>query len=114
MSACSVVSTWPSCTGRAGLLNRDGRAVLELSRPGGARLEVENQLPSRNIRGRIATLASLWIGRPSSLIRILMIARALPGSGCSTSTTSPTSTPAIRTGWRSLTLFEVVKAASIS
>ena len=35
----------------------------------------------------------------------------LPGSGCSTSTTLPTSTPAIRTGWRSFTLLAVRNTA---
>jgi hypothetical protein len=41
-------------------------------------------------------------------------ARSRPGSGCSIDTTSPTSTPAMRTGWRSLTLFAVWKTALIS
>jgi hypothetical protein len=73
-----------------------------------------NQLPSRNMRARIAARASRCTGRPPSSIRIVTTAPSPPGSRWRTSTTFPTSTPAIRTGWRSFTLFALRKTASIS
>jgi hypothetical protein len=53
------------------------------------------KLPSRKSRGRISTVASSWIGRPSSLT--VNVASAWSPSS-STEVTSPTLTPAIRTG----------------
>ena len=105
MSDCSAVSTWPSCTGLLvcwiGIVPPSGIS-LAAAVPGSRSI---SQLPSRNSRGRIFTVASSCTGRPSSSIRIRITARALPGSGCSMPTTWPTSTPAIRTGWRCFTLF---------
>ena len=49
------------------------------------------------MRGRILTVASLWIGSPSSLISIVTSAWSVP-SLRSTDLTLPTLTPAIRTG----------------
>ena len=77
------------------------------------------KLPSRKIRGRIANVASSWIGRPWLVIVIVTSAawQALwaladglqPGSGL-TPVTVPTLTPAIRTsepGWSPLALENV-------
>ena len=55
------------------------------------------KLPSRKIRGRIFSVASLWIGRPSGSIAIVTTAASVPGWR-STSLTLPMFTPAIRTG----------------
>ena len=55
------------------------------------------KLPSRKIRGRIFIVASLWIGRPLSLISIVTTAASLPGLP-SILVTLPTLTPAMRTG----------------
>ena len=104
MSDWSAVRTWPSWTGVLvcwiGIVPPSGSS-LAAALPGSRSI---SQLPSRNSRGRIFTLASVCTGRPSSSIRIRISARGLPGSGCSIATTLPTSTPAIRTGWRCLTL----------
>ena len=64
------------------------------------------KLPSRNVRGRIAKVASSWIGRPWLVIviwtwaarhAVWSLADGLhPGSGV-TAVTVPTLTPAIRT-----------------
>ena len=56
------------------------------------------KLPSRKIRGRIRALASSCTGRPLSRIASVTVADSAPGRVCSTDVTSPTSTPAIRTG----------------
>ncbi len=45
---------------------------------------------------------------------MVITARSEPGSGCSMATTWPTSTPAMRTGWRCLTLLAEWKTALIS
>ena len=52
-------------------------------------------MPSKKIRGRILTIASAATGRPSSLT-VNRIFELLPSG--TTSSTSPTLTPAIRTG----------------
>ena len=54
------------------------------------------KLPSRKRRGRISTSASAWIGWPSSSTLKVTSARSPPLP--ETSVTSPTLTPAIRTG----------------
>ena len=69
------------------------------------------KLPSRKIRGRILAVASAWIGRPLSSIRIVTIAPVPPRSVRSTPVTLPTSTPAIRTGEPGRRLFELSNAA---
>ena len=55
------------------------------------------KLPSRKIRGRIFAVASLWIGRPLSLISIVTTAASVPACR-SILVTLPTLTPAMRTG----------------
>src|SRR3954447_24124387 len=65
------------------------------------------KLPSRKMRVRTLTVASLWIGRPFFLISIVTRAAPQPPVTGSTFLTLPTSTPAIRTGefvFRLLTL----------
>ena len=52
-------------------------------------------MPSRKSRGRISTLASSWIGWPSSST-VKVTSTALPSR--SSEDTLPTLTPAIRTG----------------
>ncbi len=114
MSDWSAVSTWPSWTGVlvcwTGIVPPSGIS-LAAGVPGSRSI---SQLPSRNSRGRIFTVASSCTGRPSSSIRIRITASSRPGSGCSIATTLPTSTPAMRTGWRSFTLLAERKTALTS
>ena len=64
----------------------------ELGLPGSSSMK---KLPSRKIRGLISAKASLWIGRPEpSTVKPTVVA----SPSRSTEITSPTSTPAIRTG----------------
>ncbi len=69
------------------------------------------KLPSRNSRGRIETSASSWIGWPSSSTVNVTLARS---PSRSTLVTSPTLTPAIRTGFdvRSVVAFSNVAVIS--
>jgi hypothetical protein len=65
------------------------------------------------MRGRMTIFASRWIGRPSS--ESSMVTRAPPSSPTgSTAVTSPTWTPAMRTGEPGLTLFAVSNTAENS
>ena len=59
---------------RGGLGDRDRVAVVELGRAGVPGLRSTKKLPSRKMRGRIFSVASAWIGRPSSLIAIVTTA----------------------------------------
>ena len=69
------------------------------------------KLPSRKMRGRIFSCASLWIGSPFFSISISTRAAVeFPPIG-STFFTLPTSTPAMRTGERGLRLFAELKVA---
>jgi hypothetical protein len=85
-SSCTAVAVWvagmvsplPS-SGTLGLPGRTSR----------------KKFPSRKRRGLIVTVASSWIGRPSS--ETVKVASAISPFE-STSVTSPTLTPAIRTG----------------
>ena len=56
------------------------------------------KLPSRKMRGRILSSASLWIGSPFLSICIVTRAAPLPLLIGWMSMTFPTSTPAMRTG----------------
>ena len=69
------------------------------------------KLPSRKIRGRILSSASLWIGRPFLSISIVTRAAPLPLLSGSTSVTFPTSMPAMRTGDLGCRLFAEWKVA---
>ena len=99
MSDCSDVSTWSSCTGRDGLGHR--RCVSPSASSGDAGVpgcRSTKKLPSRKMRGRIFTVASLWIG--SALVVELHrhdggVGRVLARS---IFLTLPTLTPAMRTG----------------
>ncbi len=62
------------------------------------------------MRERIFSVASLCSGRPASFISIVTLTMS-ESSSRSTSTTSPTLTPAIRTGESRRRLFEVWKTA---
>ncbi len=105
--------------GRAARCSRSGRCRTRSPRrprppPGVPALSSTNRLPSRNSRGRSLKVASVLIGRPSSLISIVTIEAPVAASAsalsppvtraaaaarrCSTSVTLPTLTPAIRTG----------------
>ena len=95
VSFCSEVRIWSSCTavavwvtGMSPPLERSGALGLPGRRS-------RKKLPSRNSRGRIVIVASLWIGRPSSSI-VNVTSAMFP---CElTLVTLPTLTPAIRTG----------------
>ncbi len=95
MSVLRASSTWSSWTGSAvwviGIVAPED-SVLADGLPG---CISTNQFPSRKIRGRIFTVASLWIGRPRFSISIVTTP-VLPSS--LTEETLPTSTPAIRPG----------------
>ena len=66
------------------------------------------KLPSRKIRGRIAAKASVWTGRPPpSTVKVTVVL----SPSRSVAITTPTSTPAIRTGELRAMLAELVKVA---
>ena len=69
------------------------------------------KLPSRKMRGRIFSWASLWIGSPDLLISIVTVAAPRPPGRPVTRSTLPTSTPAIRTGDFGCRLFAFWKTA---
>jgi hypothetical protein len=69
------------------------------------------KLPSRKMRGRILSCASLWIGRPVFSISIVTFAAPLPSGIGSTFLTTPISTPAMRTGDFGLRLLADLKVA---
>jgi hypothetical protein len=71
------------------------------------------KLPSKMIRGRTLSFASLWIGRPLSEISIVMRAACSPRPSGSTFVTLPTLTPAIRTKESALSWLADCTTASI-
>ena len=80
MAVCVIgISPPSSSSGALGLPGRTSR----------------KKLPSRKSRGRISISASVWIGWPSSDTVNVTFAASPAGS---TEVTSPTLTPAIRTG----------------
>ena len=81
MSRCGVTGIVPSSS-----------ISGELGLPGSRSMK---KLPSRKMRGRICAVASSWIGRPSSETVNVTVAFS---PSRPTSVTSPTLTPAIRTG----------------
>ena len=92
-------STWSNWTG---VVVREAGIVAPSSSSARARASratrSTKKLPSRKIRGRIFAAAFARTGRPRSRIAIVTVADCEPGLVCSTDVTSPTSTPAIRTG----------------
>ena len=98
MSDFRALSTWSNWTGVVVRDGRDRRAVVELRRAREPGARSTKKLPSRKIRGRIFAAASARTGRPASRIAIVTVADCAPGLVCCTFVTSPTSTPAIRTG----------------
>ena len=98
MSDWSASSTLPSCTGAAVWLTGTVPPPARTGALGEPGSRSTKKLPSRKIRGRTFTVASAWIGRPSSEISIVTSApRCSPGRR-STDVTSPTVMPAMRTG----------------
>ena len=93
----STPSTWSSCTGAAvcdaGMVS-PSEIVSALGDPG---LMSMKRLPSRKMRSRTFTSASLWIGRASSFSFIVTFTPCESSPAGSTFETLPTSTPAIRT-----------------
>jgi hypothetical protein len=63
------------------------------------------------MRGRILSCASSWIGSPFFWISIFTRAAPVSPGSASTSTTLPTSMPAMRTGDLGCTLFALLKVA---
>ena len=94
---CSDVSSWSIWTGVAvcetGIVSPSEIVGAE-GVPGSMSTK---KLPSRKMRGRTLSVASLWIGRPASLTSIVTTALLVP-SWPSTLTTLPMFTPAMRTG----------------
>ena len=97
VSCCSEVSSWSNWTGVAvwstGIVS-PSEIVGAAGVPGSRSTK---KLPSRKMRGRIFSSASLWIGSPASFISIVMTALFVP-SWPSIFFTVPTFTPAMRTG----------------
>src|SRR3954453_10128162 len=71
------------------------------------------KLPSRKMRGRIVSVASLWMGWAILVISIVMTAAWRPPGAGSTFLTPPTWTPAIRTNDAVFRRFAVGTAALI-
>ena len=107
----SVVRIWSSWTGVAvcasGITPPAGRSG-DSGEPG---FRSTKKLPSRKMRGRILSVASRWIGRPSESIASL-ISAVLPGPRMKPATW-PTFTPAMRTGVRECSSFAERTCAQI-
>ena len=114
MSDCSAVTTWSSCTGVAVCWTGIVWPSFISGADGDPDVMSTKKLPSRKMRGRILAVASLWIGRPSVLIRSVRRAPWPPWFARSMFVTLPTSTPAIRTGDPGRMLFALANAALIS
>jgi hypothetical protein len=112
VSDCSAVSTWSSWTGPLAWLIGRRSPSPRTGADGEPGLTSTKKLPSRKMRGRIFTCASLWIGRPLLSMRIFTTAACAPLT-CSTPLTLPMSTPAMRTGEPGRMLFADGKTASI-
>jgi hypothetical protein len=98
VSLRSALRTSSNCTGvavRAAGIVAPSSSSPDAGVPGDRSTK---KLPSRKIRGRIRALASSCTGRPLSRSASVTVADCAPGFVCSTFVTSPTSTPAIRTG----------------
>ena len=114
VGACSEVTTWSNWTGSVPCWIGKVQLLGAVGASGVPGLTSTKKLPSRKMRGRIANVASLWIGRPLLLMLMVMSAAvhcwSLEASLVSTDppvrhpgtaptpVTWPTSTPAIRTG----------------
>jgi hypothetical protein len=114
VSDCSAVRTSSSCTGVAVCWTGIVAPSASSGADGEPAVRSTKKLPSRKMRGRILAVASAWIGRPLSSIRIVTIAPSPPRFARSTLLTLPTSTPAIRTGDPGRMLFELANAARSS
>ncbi len=114
MSFCSAVRIWSSWTGAEvwliGIVSPSDTVGAE----GDPGCMSTKKLPSRKMRGRICSLASLCTGRPLSWIAITTRAASAPGRTRSTAVTLPTVTPATRTGEFVRMLFELGKTACSS
>ena len=114
MSDCSEVRIWSSWTGVRVFWMRIVSPSPSLGALGVPGWMSTKKLPSRKMRGRIAAVASVWMGRPLSWISMLTTAPWLtPLPNGSTSVTLPTLTPAMRTGEFLLMLLADLKAALI-
>ena len=71
MSDCSAVRTWSNCTGAAVWVEGSVSPSSIVGAPGVPGERSTNSLPSRKMRGRIFSVASLWIGRPALSISIV-------------------------------------------
>ncbi len=98
-SSCTAVAVW--VTGIVDPLDRSGALGL----PG---WRSRNRLPSRKRRGLIVIVASSLIGSPSS--ETVKVTSAMLPLG-STEITSPTLTPAIRTGESGFSVVVLSKVA---
>ena len=113
MSDCSEVRIWSNWTGVVARADATLSPSFSVGADGVPGCTSTKKLPSRKMRGRIANVASLWMGRPLSSICIFTSAPGSPGRRCWTPTTLPTFTPAIRTGEAGRRLLAVGKTALI-
>ncbi len=94
-------STWSIWTGAAVWVAGMGLSGSTSPADGVPGLRSTKKLPSRKMRGRIFSSAFWWIGSASSSSFMVTTVVVASSESASTFDTSPTCTPAIRTGERS-------------